>query len=61
MLERVQRRLIESKGKWPSIARGADVDYFTVVRIGSGKAISPRYETIQKLADFFEAQDRAAA
>ena len=53
LLDKVQKALRDSKGTWPKVATGASVDYFTVVRIGSGKAKSPRYETIQKLADYF--------
>lgn len=53
LLEQVKKRLTESKGRWPEVARGAGVDYFTVVRIGGGKSKSPRYETIQKIADYF--------
>jgi hypothetical protein len=56
MLQDVKNRLAKAKGKWPSIARGAGVDYFTVVRIGSGKAKSPRYETIEKLSNFLSKQ-----
>lgn len=61
MLERVKQGLAKAKGRWPEIARDAEVDYFTVVRIGSGKSKSPRYETIEKLANALDARDKAAA
>ena len=60
LLEQVRAHLAETKGSWPKVAHGAQVDYFTVVRIGSGKAKSPRYATIQKLADYFERERQAA-
>lgn len=53
LLDTVKKELERCKGKWPAVARGANIDYFTVVRIGSGKSKAPRYETIQKLADYF--------
>jgi len=59
LLERVKARLAELKGNWPEVARGAELDYFTVVRIGSGKSKSPRYDTIQKLADYLFTREAA--
>lgn len=56
-LEAVKKRLCETKGSWPEVARGASVDYFTVCRIGSGKSKSPRYDTIKKLAHYFSEQE----
>lgn len=53
LLEQVRKSLAEAKGSWPAVARGAGIDYFTVVRIGNGTSKSPRYDTIQKLADYF--------
>ena len=51
---RVKKALEKTKGTWPEVARGAQVDYFTVVRIGSGKSKAPRYSTIEKLARYFD-------
>lgn len=53
LLSSVKTALAKSKGHWPKVARGADVDYFTVVRIGNGTTKFPRHDTIQKLADYF--------
>jgi len=56
----VKERLGEIKGTWRFVADGADVDYFTLCRIGRGKAIAPRAETIEKLAKRLMALEASA-
>ncbi len=52
-LSAVKACLADTKGEWPEVARDSGVDYFTIVRIAGGKSKSPRYETIEKLAEYF--------
>jgi len=59
-IQEVRAHLAQSKGRWPEVSRGAGVDYFTVVRIASGKSKQPRYETIEKLSAYFATQSRPA-
>ena len=54
LFDRVKKSIAKSKGNWQKVAAGSKVGYFTVVRIGAGKTKFPRFNTVEKLARYFE-------
>jgi predicted transcriptional regulator len=61
LLAFVVRNLRENVGRWKEIAQASGVPYSTVAKIGQGATDNPRIESVQKLANHFAAQARAAA
>jgi len=49
------------KGKWPEVATGSGVSYRTIEKIARGEIVDPSVSHVQKLHDYFRAQERAAA
>ncbi|MGV6475378.1 hypothetical protein [Azotobacter vinelandii] len=56
VLEQLARR----KGEWLEISREAEVPYFTISKIASRTTADPRISTIQKLANYFTQNPKAA-
>jgi hypothetical protein len=63
MLATVLRRLDQTKGAWPDIARESGVPYQTLTKIACRIVADPRVSTVQTLFDYFaaHAQQPAAA
>lgn len=59
ILETVRARLEGARGRWPEIAKAASVPYFTITNIAQGRVSNPGVQTVQKLLDYFAAEDRA--
>ncbi|WP_175582353.1 hypothetical protein [Cupriavidus metallidurans] len=63
----VKRRLNESRGRWPDVARGSGVPISTVRKIAQGQIADPAVSKVEALADYFvkldafEADVRASA
>ena len=61
LLAFVVQNLRGSVGRWKEIAEASGVPYSTVAKIGQGETENPRIESVQKLANHFFAQSKAAA
>lgn len=57
----VVRRLNESKGQWPDIARKTDMSRSMIVKIARRDVADPGVSFVERLARHFREQDRAAA
>lgn len=53
-------KLQDSKGKWADVADGSGVSYRTLEKIARREIKDPGISHVQKLADYFRAQDSAA-
>ncbi|WKZ84194.1 hypothetical protein N5B55_10390 [Ralstonia pickettii] len=53
----VRRRLNESRGRWPDVARGSGVPISTVRKIAQGQIADPAVSKVEALADYFEKLD----
>lgn len=49
----VMGQLEGAKGRWPEIAEASGVPYRTVQKIGSKKTLTPRIDSVEKLAKYF--------
>lgn len=58
MLEYVRQKLIDSKGRWPIIAKETDVAYFTIASIVNKAGLDPRIGSIQPLYNYFRAKEQ---
>ena len=56
ILDYIRRRLAETKGRHNQIAKASGVPQSTISRVYKG--CNPRVETAQRLADYFERQER---
>ena len=56
VLDQLERR----KGSWLEISEHADVPYFTISKIASRTTKDPKISTIQKLANYFTQNPKAA-
>jgi transcriptional regulator with XRE-family HTH domain len=45
--------------KWAAIAKATGLPRMTVARIGNGQTPSPRVDTAQKIAAYYQARDAA--
>lgn len=61
ILDYVTGQLDKAKGRWPEIAVASGVPYRTVQKIGSKKTLTPRIDSVEKLANYFRNTDSAAA
>lgn len=59
--EYVIARLDSSRGRWPEVADGSGVSRRTIEKIARKEIADPGVSHVQKLADYFRAQERAAA
>lgn len=59
ILETVRARLEGARGRWPEIAKASAVPYFTITNIAQGRVLNPGVQTVQKLLDYFAAEDRS--
>jgi transcriptional regulator with XRE-family HTH domain len=59
--EYVLERLEATKGRWPRVAEGSGVSRRTLEKIARQEISDPGVSHIQKLADYFRAQEKAAA
>ncbi len=55
--EYVMERLEAAKGCWPDVSEGSGVSRRTIEKIARGEIADPGVSHIQKLADYFIAQD----
>jgi hypothetical protein len=53
----VKRRLDESKGRWPDVAKGSGVAVSTVRKIAQGQIADPAVSKVQELSDYFHRVD----
>jgi hypothetical protein len=53
MFSFIKRKLGETKGRWPDVAKGSGVPVSTVRKIGQGQVTDPGVNTAQALADYF--------
>lgn len=53
----VKRRLNESKGRWPDVARGSGIPISTVRKIAQGQIGDPAHSKVQDLCDYFRRLD----
>lgn len=60
LFDYVLAKLKASNGRWRQIADAADVPYDTLTKVALGRVKNPRIETVQKLADYFRAEEQAA-
>lgn len=56
----VLKQLEIRKGDWLLISKEAEVPYFTISKIASRTTVDPRISTIQKLANYFTKNPKAA-
>jgi hypothetical protein len=49
----VIERLQDTKGTWPSVARGAGVSYRTLKKIATKDTKSPGIRNLERLANYF--------
>jgi hypothetical protein len=61
ILAYVLAQLEASRGRWPTVAREAEVPYDTLTKIAQRQIEDPKVSKIQKLANYFKARERAAA
>lgn len=61
MLDYVIERLEATKNTWPAVAKGSGVSHRTIQKIAARVTPDPRVRKVQKLYDYFRAQDEAAA
>jgi transcriptional regulator with XRE-family HTH domain len=57
----VKRRLNESRGRWPDVARGSGVPISTVRKIAQGQIADPAVSKVEALAEYFERLDEFEA
>lgn len=57
----VLAQLESCKGRWSDVADGTDISKRTIEKIASGEIADPGVSRIQRLHDWFRAQERAAA
>lgn len=57
----VKRRLAESRGRLPDVARGAGIPVSTVRKIAQGQIDDPAVSKVQKLSDYFHRLDEFEA
>lgn len=57
----VKRRLSETRGRWPDVARGSGVPISTVRKIAQGQIADPAVSKVEALADYFERLDQFEA
>lgn len=55
ILPYVLAQLEAARGRWPAIAREADVPYDTITKIAQRQIEDPRVTKVQKLANYFRA------
>jgi predicted transcriptional regulator len=59
----VVANLQQTKGTWQEVAKGSGVPYSTIKKVANpavnSGTKSPRIETVQKLADYFQEQGAA--
>lgn len=53
----VKRRLNESRGRWPDVARGSGVPISTVRKIANGQIGDPAVSKVEALDDYFKKLD----
>ncbi|KKJ05649.1 hypothetical protein [Burkholderia gladioli] len=53
----VKRRLSETRGRWPDVARGSGVPISTIRKIGQGQIKDPAVSKIEALTEYFERLD----
>ena len=61
LLEQVKRRLEAARGRWPQVSQATGVPYFTITNIAQGRVGNPGVQTVQKLLDYFLAEEQRAA
>jgi predicted transcriptional regulator len=59
LLDYVLEQLDMHKGEWRQIAEESEVPYDTLTKVAQRKNENPRVRTVQKLADYFRARERA--
>lgn len=57
MLDYVRSQLQAWKGRWTEVAQGSDVSKRTIEKIASGEIADPGVSNVQKLHDWFRAQE----
>ncbi|EML1595558.1 helix-turn-helix domain-containing protein [Burkholderia cenocepacia] len=57
----VKRRLAETRGRWPDVAKGSGVSISTIRKIGQGQIKDPAVSKIEALADYFARLDQFEA
>ncbi|MDE1138164.1 MAG: hypothetical protein PW999_00625 [Paraburkholderia tropica] len=53
----VKRRLAETRGRWPDVAKGSGVPISTVRKIAQGQIADPAVSKIEALTEYFERLD----
>ncbi|SFB19797.1 hypothetical protein [Azotobacter beijerinckii] len=53
-------QLARRKGDWSEISKESEVPYFTISKIATRATADPRISTIQKLANYFAKNPKAA-
>lgn len=61
MHREVLKRLEDTKGQWPKVAKGSRVSKRTLEKIARGLIVDPGVSHIQKLYNYFHRQDRRAS
>lgn len=61
MLDFVLIQLEAWKGRWSDVADGTGISKRTIEKIASGETADPGVRRVQKLYDWFRAQEEAAA
>ncbi len=61
ILDYVLVKLEQSKGRWPAIAADTGVPYDTITKIAQRQIEDPKVSKLQTLANYFRAQEQAAA
>lgn len=56
----VLKKLEESKGDWPRVARESGVSYRTLKKIATGETADPEVDNLARLANYFRRCDQAA-
>ncbi|MET3631623.1 hypothetical protein [Burkholderia sp. 572] len=54
----MKRRLAETRGRWPDVAKGSGVSISTIRKIGQGQIKDPAVSKIEALADYFARLDQ---
>ncbi|WP_321959735.1 hypothetical protein [Paraburkholderia sp. J69-1] len=57
----VRRRLSETRGRWPDVAKGSGISISTIRKIGQGQIKDPAVSKIEALADYFARLDEFEA
>jgi glucose-6-phosphate dehydrogenase assembly protein OpcA len=53
ILSYVLRKLEETRGQWPAIARASGVPYDTITKIAQRQIEDPKVNKVQRLANYF--------